>query len=103
MPGGNRQTQTRNAPLTSNRPVRSRSAACAGVCCRVKGGVPRGERGLVLAAPPHRQSRSTLGLVQFLRGRRYISEEAEPFALVVRFMVRPGSEEAFDRLMQETA
>jgi hypothetical protein len=27
MPGGNRQTQTRNAPLTSNRPVRSRSAA----------------------------------------------------------------------------
>jgi hypothetical protein len=29
MPGGNRQTQTRNAPLTSNRPVRSRSAARA--------------------------------------------------------------------------
>ena len=32
-----------------------------------------------------------------------MAEEAEPFALVVRFMVRPGSEEAFDRLMQETA
>lgn len=30
-------------------------------------------------------------------------EEAAPFALVVRFMVRPGSEEAFDRLTQETA
>lgn len=30
-------------------------------------------------------------------------EDGAPFALVVRFMVRPGSEEAFDRLTQETA
>jgi quinol monooxygenase YgiN len=30
-------------------------------------------------------------------------EDAEPFALVVRFTLRPGSEELFDRLTQETA
>jgi quinol monooxygenase YgiN len=30
-------------------------------------------------------------------------EDATPFALVVRFTVRPGSEEAFDRLTEETA
>ncbi len=29
-------------------------------------------------------------------------EDATPFALVVRFTVRPGSEEAFDRLTEET-
>jgi quinol monooxygenase YgiN len=30
-------------------------------------------------------------------------EDATPFALVVRFTVRPGSEDAFDRLVTETA
>ncbi len=30
-------------------------------------------------------------------------EDATPFALVARFTVRPGSEEAFDRLTEETA
>jgi quinol monooxygenase YgiN len=30
-------------------------------------------------------------------------EDATPFALVVRFTLRPGSEEAFDRLTEETA
>ena len=29
-------------------------------------------------------------------------DDATPFALVVRFTVRPGSEQAFDRLTEET-
>jgi quinol monooxygenase YgiN len=32
-----------------------------------------------------------------------VPEDAAPFALIVRFTVRPGSEEAFDRLTEETS
>jgi len=34
---------------------------------------------------------------------RHMAEDTAPFGLVVRFTVRPGSEEAFDRLTAETA
>lgn len=46
---------------------------------------------------------STLGPVQFLTNRKHVSDAAAPFAVVVRFTVRPGSEEAFDLLTQEIA